>query len=102
MGGFTIDPDTFAPIAAQLRQAGSRLESSWHPVMTQSQAVHFGRGTDVVSPLIQVSLQGAIALVDSCIKSSAQALSGYADGLDSMGGTYALAEQGTTSLMKRQ
>lgn len=102
MAGFTVDPDSFAPTAQQLRQAGSQLESSWGPVMNQSQSVHFGGGDDVLSPLIQVSLQGAVALVDSCIKSSVEALNGYADGLESMGKIYAAVEQGNKSMMKPQ
>jgi hypothetical protein len=98
MGGFTVDPDTFAPTADQLRQAGAQLTSAWDPVMQQSQSVRFGTD-DVVSPLIQVSIQGAVALVDSCVKSSVEALNGYADGLENMGKTYAEAETGTTTMM---
>jgi hypothetical protein len=102
MAGFTVDPDSFAPLGAQLRASGDQLQSSWEPVLEQSQSVRFGRGDDVVSPLIQVSIQGAVALVDSCVKSSVEALSGYADGLESMGRTYSDAEQGNKTLMKAE
>jgi hypothetical protein len=102
MAGFTVDPDSFAPLAAQLRQAADQLQSSWEPVKQQSGSVRFGRGDDVLSPLIQVSLEGAVSLVDSCLASSVDALHGYADGLESMGTTYADTEQGTTSMMKPQ
>jgi hypothetical protein len=98
-GEFTVSPESFSPVAGQLRQVSDQLQSSWAPVRSQSQSVHFGRGDDMVSPLIQVSLQGAIALVDSCITSSAKSLHGYADGLESMGKTYADAEQNNTALM---
>lgn len=102
MAGFTVDPDSFPPLAGQLRQAGEQLQAAWEPVMQQSRSVRFGRGDDVVSPLIQVSLQGAVALVDSCIKSSSDALNGYADGLEAMGKTYADTEQSTKTMMKPQ
>jgi hypothetical protein len=61
--------------------------------------VQFGRGDDVLSPLIQVSIQGAVALVDSCMQTSATALSDYADGLAQMGKTYREVEDGTKTLM---
>ena len=102
MGGFTVEPESFGPVAAQLRQAGEQLQSSWEPVRSQSASVRFGRGDDVVSPLIQVSIEGAVALVDSCLKSCTTALHGYADGLDSMGRTYTDVEQSTTSMLKPQ
>ncbi len=102
MTGFTVDPDTFGPLAGQLRQVADQLQTAWEPVRQQSLSVQFGRGDDVVSPLIQVSLQGAVSLVDSCLASSAKALHGYADGLEAMGKTYAEAEHGTTTMLKPQ
>jgi hypothetical protein len=102
MPGFTVDPDSLPPLAARLRHAGDELQSSWEPVARQSQSVRFGRGDDVLSPLIQVSLEGAVSLVDSCIPSSVAALAGYADGLEAMGRTYAGAEQGTTAIMRAE
>ncbi len=98
-GAFTVQPESFDPTAAQLRQVCDGLQAGWEPVRSESQAVKFGRGDDMVSPLIQVSLQGAVALVDSCISSSAKSLHGYADGLVSMGKTYADAEHTNNSLM---
>lgn len=100
MTGFTVDPDTFGPVAEQIRQAGTQLPTAWEPVRAQSEAVQFGRGDDMISPLIQVSIQGAVSLVDRCIQTSATALSGYADGLDRMGDTYRDVETGTTHMMK--
>lgn len=96
---FTVDPDTFGPLAEQLRQAGNDLHSAWGPIMGQTQGVQFGRGDDVLSPLIQISLEGAVSLVDSCVTSSAEALSGYADGLDNMAKTFADVESDTTTMM---
>ncbi|MGI8761256.1 MAG: hypothetical protein ACR2LF_08190 [Jatrophihabitantaceae bacterium] len=99
MGQFTVDPDSFGPLADQLRHSAADLETAWAPVLQQSQSLHFGRGDDLISPLIQVSIQGAVALVDSCMKSSAKALTGYAGGLQQMGATYRQAEEHTTSLL---
>jgi hypothetical protein len=99
MAGFTVDPDSFGPVAEQLRQAGTELTGAWEPVRAQSQALQFGRGDDVLSPLIQVSLHGAVSLVDSCMQTSATALGGYADGLTQMGRTYQEAEAGTKTMM---
>jgi hypothetical protein len=102
MSGFTVDPASFAPVAAQLRQAGAALQTAWEPVRGASQAVQFGAGTDVVSPLIQTSLAGAVALVESCIASSAKSLQGYADGLERMGRTYGDAEQNNAALLRAE
>jgi hypothetical protein len=102
VSGFTVSPESLGPVAAQLRQAGAQLEASWQPVVGQSQSVRFGRGDDVVSPLIQVSLEGAVSLVDSCIRSCTTALNGYADGLESMARTYTDAEQHTNVIFKPQ
>lgn len=101
MTGFTVDPDSLPPLAARLRQAGEQLQAAWTPVRAQTAAVHFGRGDDVVSPLIKVSLEGAAGLVDSCIATSVAALGGYADGLESMARTYADAEERTTGVVTR-
>lgn len=100
MSGFTVQPESLAPVAAQLRQAADQLEQAWAPVRSASQSVHFGGGTDMVSPLIQVSLQGAVSLVDSCLSSSASALRGYADGLEQMGRTYDGAELDNAALFR--
>ncbi len=102
MAGFTVSPESLGPVAAQLRQAGEQLDAGWQPVISQSRSVRFGRGDDVVSPLIQVSLEGAVSILDSCVKSCTTALSGYADGLESMAQTYSDAEQQTTGLLTPQ
>jgi hypothetical protein len=72
----------------------------WEPVRQQSGEVKFGRGDDVLSPLIQLSLEGAVMLVDDCINSSAEVLSAFGDGLEQMGATYSDAEQGSDELMQ--
>ncbi len=97
--GFTVDPQSFGPVAEELRHVGAQLSAVWAPVRSQSDGLQFGRGDDVLSPLIQVSIQGAVALVDSCVRTCADALSGYADGLEQMGRTYQQAEDGTASLL---
>jgi hypothetical protein len=102
MAGFTVQPESLGPVAAQLRQAGEQLAASWQPVVSQSQSVRFGRGDDMVSPLIRVSLEGAMSIVDSCVKSCTTALGGYADGLESMAKTYSDAEQQTNQMLTPQ
>lgn len=99
MAGFQVTPESFAPVAGQMRDVANQLIQAWQPVATQSQGVQFGRGDDIVSPLIQVSLQGAVALVNSSINSAAEALGSYADGLDAVGQLYLDTEQGTTSML---
>jgi hypothetical protein len=99
-GEFRVRPSTFAPAAAQLRQVAQQLVTMWEPVKQQSGEVKFGRGDDILSPLIQVSLEGAVMLVDDCIQSSAEVLSAFGDGLEAMGANYQEAEQGTDELMR--
>ena len=99
MSGFTVQPESFAPVAAQLRAAADGVTSAWAPVRGSSQAVRCG-STDQVSPLIQVSLQAAVSLVDSCLSSAAAALHGYADGLEHMGRSYDGAEVETSALFR--
>ena len=99
-GEFQVRPSTFAPAAAQLRQVAQQLVTMWEPVKQQSGEVKFGRGDDILSPLIQVSLEGAVMLVDDCIQSSAEVLSAFGDGLEAMGINYQEAEQGTDELMQ--
>ncbi|GAB2467259.1 hypothetical protein [Jatrophihabitans fulvus] len=98
-GEFTVRPDSFPPSAQELRTAAQNLVAAWQPVAQQTQSVRFGAGYDMVSPLVQVSLQGALSLVDSCVQSSAEALGEFADGLESMGRIYDSVEQDTTALM---
>jgi len=99
MSGFTVSPESFAPVAAQLRAAAEDVATAWTPVRGASQQVHCG-STDQVSPLIQVSLQAAVSLVDSCLSSAATALHGYADGLEQMGRSYDSAEAETSALFR--
>jgi len=92
MTGFVTQPESFRPAAQGLRSAAEQLATAWAPVRAQSVAVRFGRGDDVLSPLIQVSLEAAVAMVDDCLTSSAQALADVADGLEQMGQTYRAAD----------
>lgn len=100
MTGFTVTPDSLPPLADQLRQVATDLVAQWGPVREQSLAVHFGRGDDMVSPLIQISIQGAVALLDSCVSTSADALNGYATGLEKMAKTFGENEQNIVTLIK--
>ena len=100
MTGFSVEPESFAPVAGRLRDAGTRLQAAWEPVRGVTQGVHFGSGTDTVSSLIQTSLAAAVEIVESCVRSSSTSLGGYADGLESMGRTYGDTEQQTTSLFE--
>lgn len=100
--GFSVSPDSFAPVAGQLHDIAGQLDTAWEPVKSQTQAVRFGRGDDPVSPLIQVSLQAAVQLVDSSITSSSRSLHSYAAGLQRMGSTYHETEHATTQMMNGQ
>jgi hypothetical protein len=99
-GEFQVQPSTFAPAASQLRQVAQQLVTMWEPVRQQTGEVKFGRGDDILSPLIQVSLEGATMLVDDCIQSSAEVLSAFGDGLEAMGANYQAAEQSADELMQ--
>ena len=48
---------------------------------------------------VELGRKGAMALVDSCLQTSGEALADYADGLDAMAKTYSETEQTTTSMM---
>ena len=102
MTGFTVDPSSFSPVAGQLRDVAGQLDTAWGPVKAQTQEVKFGRGDDPVSPLIQVSLQAAVQLVDSSITSSGTSLHSYAAGLLRMASTYHETEHATTQMMNGQ
>jgi hypothetical protein len=100
--GFDVQPETFAPAAGQLRDAGGRLQAAWEPVKGVTQGIHFGSGSDLVSPLIQTSLAAAVEIVESFVSSSMASLHGYADGLESMGRAYTETEQQTTALFRAE
>lgn len=100
MTGFVAQPDSFPPAARQLRACAADLVTGWSAVRAQSLAVRFGRGDDVLSPLIQVSLEGAVALVEDCLSSCAEALSDFADGLEEMGRTYREIDDASTALFE--
>lgn len=98
-GGFTVVPESLTDASGRMRGIAEQLGPAWQPVAQQTQSIPFGRGDDIVSPLIQVSLQGALAMVDSCIRSSTEALSDYADGLDSMAEVFASTEASTRTMI---
>lgn len=100
MTGFTVQPETLSSAAAQMRDVARQLAPAWQPVAHQTESVKFGRGDDVVSPLIQASLMGALQIVNSCITTSTQALDDYAAGLDAMAKTYASTETSNQSMFK--
>lgn len=99
MTGFQVVPESFGPVASQFQQIGEQVQQAWGPVREQSMAVRFGRGDDMVSPLIQVSLQGAVEIMDASMRSVTKALSDYADGLNRMAGSYSDAETSTKTML---
>lgn len=100
MTGFHANPENLSAAAQQMRQVASQLAPAWQPVAQQTQSVRFGEGYDIVSPLIQATLMGALQLVDSCMATSTDALNDYADGLEAMARTYGDTETGITAMLK--
>jgi hypothetical protein len=100
-GGFSVQPESFAPAAQQLSSAAEQLLSQWAPLRAQTEAVRFGRGDDPVSPLIQVSLAGAVSLVENCMSSTAKVLGQVATGLEKMGKNYQEVEEGTDAAIRK-
>lgn len=100
MSGFSVEPASFSPAAQEFRAVAQRLTQLWEPVRAQSAAVRFGRGDDILGPLIQVSLAGAVALVEECLSSCAEALGDYADGLELMGRRYQESDDAATDLFR--
>lgn len=95
--GFQITPDDLHQTGAAMEQAGGDLHTQWQVLKQQTASIKFGT-TDMVSPLIQMTLMGAVAIADSCFGSSKDALAGHADALRSAAGHYADAESNTTGL----
>jgi hypothetical protein len=95
--GFQIDPEALHTTGAAMEQAGGDLHSQWEALKQQTTSIKFGT-TDMVAPLIQMTLMGAVAIADSCFGSSKDALGGHADALRNAAGHYADAESNTTSL----
>jgi hypothetical protein len=58
--------------------------------------------TDMVAPLIQMTLMGAVAVADSCFGSSHEALGSHADGLHNMAKQYQTTEDDTSAMFKGQ
>jgi len=93
-GGFSAVPDSFPNAATRLRAVAQGVLDAWAPARAQTLGVRFGRGDDLLSPLIQVSLSSAVRLIDSSLATSAQALADTADALEQMGATYQDADLG--------
>lgn len=100
MTGFTADPESLSAAAQQMRQVAQQLVPAWQPVAQQTESVRFGEGYDIVSPLIQATLMGALQIVNSCVATSTDALNDYADGLESMAKTYGDTESGITAMLR--
>jgi len=87
-GGFSAAPDSFPNAANRLRAVAQEVLDAWAPARAQTLGIRFGRGDDLLSPLIQVSLASAVRLIDSSLSTSAQALADTAGALEQMGATY--------------
>jgi hypothetical protein len=92
--GFSAAPDSFPNAANRLRVVAQGVLDAWAPARQHTLGVRFGRGDDLLSPLIQVSLSSAVRLIDSSLSTSAQALAEAADALEQMGATYQEADLG--------
>jgi len=97
MAGFSVNPDDLHTAGDTLVQAGGDLHQQWQQLKAQTMAIHFGQ-TDMVAPLIQMTLMGAVAIADSCFGTSHEALGSYSDGLRTMAKHYEDAEDQTMSL----
>jgi len=87
-GGFHVVPASFPVAANGLRDVAQGILDAWSPVREQTAAVRFGRGDDLLSPLIQVSLTSAVGLIDASMSTTAQHLAEAADALEVMGRRY--------------
>lgn len=101
MTGFTVHPDDLRSTGQALEAAGGDLHAQWQQLKQQTMAIHFG-DTDMVAPLIKMTLMGAVAIADSCFGTSRDALASHADGLRSMADTYRTSEVDTTAMFKAE
>ncbi|HYU65643.1 MAG TPA: hypothetical protein VEK09_02730 [Jatrophihabitantaceae bacterium] len=101
MAGFLVNPDDFHTTGDALVQAGGDLHQQWEQLKAQTMGIKFGQ-TDMVAPLIQMTLMGAIAVADSCFGTSHQALGTYSDGLHTMAKHYQDAEENSATLFKAE
>ena len=99
MTGFSIDPEHLRTAGKSMGQAGQDLHSQWQQLKAKTSAIKFGT-TDMVSPVIQMTLMGAVAIADSCFGSSKDALGSHSDALHSAADHYATAESQTSAMFK--
>jgi len=99
MTGFSIDPDHLRTAGKAMDQAGGDLHAQWQQLKARSQAIKFGT-TDTVSPLIQMTLMGAVAIADSCFGTSKDAMTSHSDALHRSAQHYQDAETQNASMLK--
>jgi uncharacterized protein YukE len=97
--GFQITPDHLTTAGSAMDQAGGDLHAQWQQLKQRTVAIRCGT-TDTVSPLIQMTLLGAVAIADSCFGTSKDALSSHRDALANAAKQYGDAEDSTTALFK--
>lgn len=91
-GGFHVAPESFPTAANRLRDVAQGVLDAWGPVREQTAAIRYGRGDDLLSPLIQVSLASAVRLIETSVSTTAQHLDQAASGLELMGLQYQQAD----------
>ena len=101
MAGFTIQPDDLHAAGKALDQAGTDLHGQWQQLKARTMAIKYG-STDTISPLIQLTMMGAVAIADSCFGSSRDALGSHADALRSAAQHYTDAETNSRALFSAQ
>jgi len=100
MTGFSVDPEQLRAAGKTMDQAGTDLHAQWQQLKARTESIHFGT-TDTVSPLIQMTLMGAVAIADSCFGTSKDAMTSHSDALHSAAGHYENAETQTASMFKQ-
>lgn len=93
-GGFQVVPESFPTAANRMREVAQGVVDAWAPVRAQTTAIRYGRGDDLLSPLIEVSLSSAVGLIDGCVSTTAQHLAEAADALEVMGKQYEQSDAG--------
>ncbi len=101
MAGFTIQPDDLHTTGQALDQAGGDLHSQWQQLKARTLSIQYG-STDSISPLIQMTMLGAVAIADSCFGSSREAMSSHATALRSAAQHYTEAEANSSALFSAQ
>jgi hypothetical protein len=99
MPGFTIQPDDLHAAGQSLEQAGGDLHEQWQALKARTQSIKFG-STDTVSPLIQMTLMGAVLIADDCFGSSKNALANHSTALRNAATHYADAETKNAGMFK--